>query len=317
MRGLDLPRHPISRPPTSRKVGGAPQELLRDTVARATVIDTHVRIAEGWRSEFHDAAAERVAGITACLAAYYGGRYDVVQVNSELAQLASQHPRSIDLLHSTQSLPMEPTQRGTTPLDLISDILDRRTPFRKRLAQLLMLCALLLVGVVAWLPEPKRTELADFVQAQFRSRPSTFVAAVATVAADSARALEARLPALSDGTNLQYFTSSPTSAESIALITLLRHRGFRVTTQASPRGPAKTVVWCGSQISAGECVLVAVRALQAGFTVIQVFRYSPSGDKPRLIQIGHNSILDHLEPYSIAQLMSLIQTGLAADRTLR
>jgi hypothetical protein len=198
--------------------------------------------------------------------------------------------------------------------DLIKEVFDKdKHPVRRvALATVLGVIA----AFAAWksIPEGNRAELLRPLMERYAKLHAP---PIALVAADSANALEGRLPALSVAIDLQYFSKANDARISERLVALLRQRGVRVTFAKAIREERSNAVWCGTRVPAGECVLVALRMIQSGFPVTQVFRFPPDRDRPTLIQIGYNDNLGRLDSYSPARLMVLVRGGLPADRTPR
>ncbi len=198
--------------------------------------------------------------------------------------------------------------------DLLKQVFDGETHPRRRLAMALALIAIAAFAVWKSFPESIR---GDLLRKALTPKEVPRVVSPMDVARDSANALESRLSAVSRGVQVQYYAKASDARIAGILIPLLQQRGFQVATVSSPRDEPSNAIWCGSDVSVPECVLVALRMMQSGFGVIQLFRYPPGRDRPAIIQIGHNSNLDRLEPYSVARLMVLVHTGIPADRTPR
>jgi hypothetical protein len=185
------------------------------------------------------------------------------------------------------------------------------------LRRILLMFVLIAVGVFAvWksLPETARQGLVDPFVSQWRQSHLAGREAVARASADT---LEGKIPPLGQPIQVVYY-GKPNDAElSSVLIPRLEQRGFDVRTAPASRSERSNAVWCGSQVSAADCVLVALRMVQTGFPVTQVFRFPPGRDRPRQIQIGYNDNVGRGDTLSVTRLVALSRTGLSTDMTPR
>lgn len=198
--------------------------------------------------------------------------------------------------------------------DLIKEIFNKDKHPLRRFGLATVLGVIAVFAVWKSMPEGDRAQLLRPLMERYAQ---LHAAPVESVAADSANALEARLPALPGAIDVQYFGKSNDVRISDRLVALLQQRGLRVVFAKAIREERSNAVWCGSRVPAGECVLVALRMIQSGFPVTQVFRFPPDRDRSTLIQIGYNDNLGRLNSYSPPRLMSLVRAGLPADRTPR
>jgi hypothetical protein len=197
--------------------------------------------------------------------------------------------------------------------DLIKQVFDgKEHPWRT----FAIVIVLLVIGAFsAWksIPDSGRSTL---LRPMLDSYAARHAAPIAQEAGDSANSLERTVRLPTTMVTLQYFSRSSDSSLSRPFLNLINQRGLSVETRQANRSERSNAVWCGSAVTSGECVLVALRMIQAGFTVKQISRL-PDADAARshIIQVGYNDNLGSADPYSITRLMGLSRTQVPVDRT--
>ena len=114
--------------------------------------------------------------------------------------------------------------------------------------------------------------------------------------------------------HLAYYSKPSDSLVTRTLEQLLQRRGFTVSRPPYTRSERSDAVWCGSDVPDADCVLVALRMVQTGLTVRQVFRF-PKNHKERVVEIGHNDNLAQLDPLRVSSLLALTHSGIPIDAT--
>ena len=197
--------------------------------------------------------------------------------------------------------------------DLIKEIFDGKEHPWRTLALSVVLLAVGVFSVWKTIPESARlTLLRPFLD----SYAERHAPAIAKVAADSAEFLERTVPFPATPIVLQYFARINDTGSDRSLLNVLSQRGLSVSTRPSVRPERSNAVWCGRSVSAGECVLVALRMIEAGFSVKQISRLAGTDvARASTIQVGYNDNLGTAQPYSTGRLMALSRTEIPIDRT--
>ena len=213
------------------------------------------------------------------------------------------------LLEAIDSLSWTRTNRPRIQkmFDLIRDLFSKDKPLAQRLALGTILAAIALFAVWKSIPEGQRSKIIERAVAPPKPSPIS-------VAADSAAAIEGRLPVQRDSIGLVYYAKPGEAQVSPMLMELLQRRGFAVSVHAPVRAEQSDAVWCGSKVSDGTCVIAALRMIQSGLRVRQVFRF-PAGHKVDRVEIGHNANIARIDPLTPVQVTALLKSGIAVDRT--
>ena len=197
--------------------------------------------------------------------------------------------------------------------DLIKEVFDGKQHPWRTLALVMVLLGIGAFSVWKTIPDAGRlTLLRPFLE----SYTARHAPQVAKQAADSADFLERSVPIPLSPIALQLFTRSSDSGLDASLLQLLSQRGLSVNTRPAIRAERSNAVWCGRDVTNGECVLVALRMVQVGFLVKQISRLATSdGVRASTVQIGYNDNLGTAQPYSVSRLMALSRTQIPIDRT--